>query len=277
MNKEVLRHKYTPNITMLNKEQLKELLYKYNNTLDKNIIEYLNSLIELEISAIPNYIINDEIINDDEKRKISRLNLYKYVFNYNIVNRILNLFEPINNEIDTVIKKDDDELRIFVNIDKSSFMLFSYSLIGSDKHKEFDDGKISLFKTLHSNEQRKKEIDRLKNLLEKLYSTENPFLIYDDNYGNSASNWTISHINKIEEYEKKLAKIQNMKELTDKDKKEIEISNMIHELLLEEFKLLEDDFVIEKINKPKEEITELYKTYVKRIPKIDIKNNIKYI
>lgn len=248
----------------MSREELKEELEKYKGILNKTKVEYLNSLIELEFSIINNFI------NDDDRQVLSELDIYSEIANYNITNRALNLIEQ-KNDIDTVIKNNDEELRIYAEINKSCFLLFSYDLIGIDKYEE-DIGRISLFQTINSVEQNEKEIKRIERILDNLYNEKNPFININDK---KTSDWILKRSNDIKMYETKLGKIQNKTSLTDTEKKEIEILNIIHDLFLNDYGLTNNSFVPDQY--VKKEQTELYKTYIKQIPKINIKNNIKYI
>ncbi len=252
----------------MNKEQLKEELVKYKGILNKAKIEYLDSLIELEFSFVNNYI------NDDDLKLLSKLDIYSKIANYNITNRALNLIKSQNN-IDTIIKNNDEELRIYVDINRINFMLFSYDFIDFNDDLEEDTGRISLFQTVNSIEQKEKEMNRLERILDKLYNEKNPYLKVNNVNVDKSSDWSIKHSNDIKLYETILNKIQNKTYLTDTDKKEIEITNTIHDLFLSDYGLTNDSFEPDQYRK--NDKTELYKTYIKQIPKINIKNNIKYI
>ena len=253
----------------MNKEELKDKLKKYRGILNDSMIDYLNSVIELEFSIIREYISNEE------KEKLSELDIYKEIANYNINNRALNLIKTKENIIDTIIKNDDEELRIYADIGGSSIILFNFNSISQEN---FGIGNISLYRTINSIEQTEKEIYRIISMLDFLYNEKNPYPHVNNVYGGPSANWALNHNNKIQQYEDKLRKIQEKIELTDKDKKEIEITNMIHELLLEDYGLTSDSFVENRLPKRAiHEQSELYKRYIKKTPKINIKDNIKYI
>lgn len=257
-------------IKISTKEELKEMLKKYKDILNKSMIEYLDSLIELEFSIIK------DIINDDEKDLLSELEIYKEIANYNITKRALNLFE--DKKIDTVIKQDEENLCIYGNIGRDSILLFGYDYIGSENNENKDIGKISLYKTINSVEQIEKEINRINSILNALEKEKNPYKSISNVYEGPAVTWLERHDNQIKMYEDKLEKIKGKTELTEKDKEEIEITNMINKLMLEDYNLKSDDFKENQAYKRSStEQTELYKRYVKQVPKIIIKNNIKYV
>lgn len=254
----------------MNKEKLKDMLKKYKDILNKSMIEYLKSLLELEFSIINNYI------SDNERLMLSELEIYKEIANYNIYNRAYNLINK-EKEFNIINKTNDDNLSIYADINGNSIILFNYIFIGSDNYSDRENGYISLYKTINSIEQKEKEINRLTSILDVLYNEKNPYHHVNNVYGGPSSKWAINHNNKIKQYEDRLSKIEDKNELTDNDKKEIEITNKIHNLLLNDYNLNDDDFVINNFRNRHHEETELYKTYIKQMPKINIKNNIKYI
>ena len=79
------------------KEELIELLKGYKGVLKDSMVNYLNSLIELEFSVVREYIDNDD------RKALSELELYKRIAIYNIYNRALNLFNQ--QKIKIIVKK----------------------------------------------------------------------------------------------------------------------------------------------------------------------------
>ena len=72
---------------LLSKEELKLLLFEsYKGILSKEMIEYLDSLIELEFSVIKDYIALDN------REILTELSIYRYASIYNIYNREKTLF-----------------------------------------------------------------------------------------------------------------------------------------------------------------------------------------
>ncbi len=74
------------------KEELLELLYKYKVILKNEMIDYLNSLINLEFSIMRKYI------NNSERQALSELEIYKNIAIYNIYYRAMNLFNKEQNK-----------------------------------------------------------------------------------------------------------------------------------------------------------------------------------
>ena len=64
------------------REEILELLKKYNRILSGSMIHYLNGLVDLEFS-----VIKDNInVSDDDRKVLSELEVYKRIAMYNIYN-----------------------------------------------------------------------------------------------------------------------------------------------------------------------------------------------
>ncbi len=68
----------------LTKKDLLKLLETYKGVLNKTMIDYLNSLINLEFSVVRNYI------SETDRKVLAELNIYKQIATYNICKRIKN-------------------------------------------------------------------------------------------------------------------------------------------------------------------------------------------
>lgn len=268
------------------KEELLEILKRYIGILTEPMISYLNSLIELEFSVIREYI------SDSDRKALAELEVYKKIAIYNIYNRAQNLFNQQKGEF--IISGNNDGwegLSISTKLSDRTVELFDfdYKEINSSGwdspkvpsgFKTLNVGDVSLFQTFESKELREAELDRVMRNLERLYDERNPYPSRRGVYGGPASTWNWQHAKKIKHYEELFVKLDKTKELSDEDKREIEITRQIHDLLLEDFGLTSESLVDES-NQPfanfgKEE-TELKKTLVKRMPNLIITDHIKYI
>lgn len=267
------------------REELIELLKGYKGILNVSMINYLKSLIDLEFSVIREYI------SDNDRAAISELEVYKRIAMYNIYNRALNIFKQNESELEISDDNDDIEgLEVYASLgEERSFKLFDFdyhegpmgfsSKIPSG-YKTMKIGNISLFQTIDSKEHREAELMRVISELDRLYDERNPYHSRPNTYGGPAPQWDFEHARKIRAYEEKFNQLDAKKELTDDDKKEIEITKTFHELLLDDYGLTDKDFEDEKNQHSLafcREKTELQKTLVRRIPNINIRNNIKYI
>ena len=266
------------------KEELIELLKQYKGILNNEMINYLNSLIDLEFSVIRDYI------SDSDRISLSELEVYKRIAMYNIYNRSLNIFKQNESELEISGNNDGIEgLEVYASLGKRSCKLFDFdykecpislsSEIPSD-YKTMKIGNISLFQTIENAEQREAELMRVMSILDRLYDEKNPYQSRPRTYGGPGLQWAFEHSKQIKYYEEKFNELDAKKELTDEDKKEIEITNKFHKLLLEDYNLSENSFEDES-NKSffnfYGDKSKLQKTLVKRMPGITIKNNIKYI
>ena len=263
------------------KEELIELLKRYKGILTASMLNYLNSLIELEFSVIREYI------GDDDRKALSELELYKRIAIYNIYNRALNLFNQQNGEFIisgnndgleslSVSTKLDDRIVILFNFDYCEHLSWNNQVPSG--YKSMQIGNISLFQTLESPELRESELDRVMSKLEKLYDQKNPYPSRRGVYGGPGPLWTYNHGQEIARYEKIFTELDSKKELSDDDKREIEITNQIHDMLLEDYGLTNKSFEKEKnrsaLNSKK---SVLQKTLVKIQPNLTIANHIKYM
>ena len=265
------------------REELIELLKGYKGILADSMINYLNSLIDLEFSVIREYI------SDNDRVALSELEVYKRIAMYNIYNRALSLFKENKSGLTISGNNDGIEgLEVYASLSENkSCKLFDFdyhegpmslsSKIPSD-YKTMKIGNISLFQTIENAEQREAELMRVMSILDRLYDEENPYHSSPNTYGGPAPQWAFEHAQKIKAYEEKFNQLDAKKELTDEDKKEIEITKKFHELLLEDYGLTNKDFENNQqfLGFGKEK-TELHKTLVRRMANINIKNNIKYI
>lgn len=268
------------------KEELLELLKGYRGILTEPILNYLNSLIELEFSVIREYI------SGSDRKALAELEVYKKIAIYNIYNRTQNLFKQQNGEF--IISGNNDgweSLSVSTKLNDRRVSLFDFGY--KDIHssgwntpkvpsgfKTLNIGGISLFQTFESKELREAELDRVMRILEGLYDERNPYPSRPGVVGGPGSTWAFDHARKIEKYEERFKQLDSKKELSDEDKREIEITRQIHDLLLEDFGLTSESFVDES-NQPfanfGKEKTELKKTLVRKMPNLTITNHIKYI
>lgn len=266
------------------KEELIELLKKYRGILADPMIDYLTSLIELEFSVIREYI------KEDDRKSLAELEIYKRIAIYNIYNRALNLFNEKKMKYNFTGNEDGYEgLIIFVPLkDNNIIKVFDFNYKGfysdswstvkiPDEYKTMEIGTISLYQSLESKELRDAELNRIMNHLERLYDAHNPYPSRRGVVGGPRRQWTYQHAHEIAEYEKRFTELDGKKELNDMDKREIEITNEIRNLLLEDYGLTNKSFEEEVKPVFGREKDILQKTLVKRQPNLSITNNIKYI
>ena len=245
------------------RDELIEYLNKYKGILKDSILDYLNSVLNLEFSVLKDYITNAD------RMALSELEVYKKIAIYNIYNRTLNILK-----------------HLAFTYTNSSNRLTLYSPIGEKMIKvfEFDysyylpnlAGKISLYQTLENEELREAELLRVMEELEKLYDQKNPYHSLRRVYGGPASTWFFEHKKQIKEYEELFKQLDGKTKLTDIEKREIEITNLVYNLILKDFGLTSESFT-EKLVLISSNLPKLERKLVKEIPPIKIESNIKYI
>ena len=243
------------------REELIELLKIYKGILSDSMINYLNSLIDLEFSVIRDYI------SDNDRIALSELEVYKRTVMYNVYNRALSIFKQNESELEIYGNNDGIEgLKVFASLGKRSCKLFDFNYWE-------DPMSLSLFQTIENSEQREAELLRVKSILDRLYDEKNPYHSKPHTYGGPAPQWAFEHAKKIKRYENMYKLLDAKKELTDEDKKEIEIRKKFHELLLEDYGLTNKEF------KNNQQFSGFGKDkiLVRKMPNININNYIKYI
>lgn len=270
----------TANIDKVNtKEELLQLLKDYKIILNSQVIDYLESLINLDFSVIK------ENTDDKSKKALSELEIYKRIAIYNIYNRAINLFTQSNMPlIITGNNEGFESLSISVPIEDRNIKIFDFKYSEQkslnykipDEYKTMKIGSINLYQKIENKELRIQELKRIVDKIERLYGTQNPYQYHPKKVGGSYVKWKIERQKEIEKYQKMLDKIDSHNELTEMDIKEIEIINKAHDLLLEDYGLTDDSFE-DDVSIASKRSNNLQKTLVKRQPNITITNNIEYI
>lgn len=270
----------TANIDKVNtKEELLQLLKDYKVIFNNHVIDYLESLINLDFSVIR------ENIDEKSKEALSELEIYKRIAIYNIYNRAINIFTQSN--IPLIITGNEEgfeSLSISVPIEDRNIKIFDFKY-GEQKslnykipeeYKTMKIGSINLYQKIENKELRIQELKRIIDKIERLYGTQNPYQYHPKKVGGSYVKWKIERQKEIEKYQKMLDKIDSHNELTEFDIKEIKIMNKAHDLLLEDYGLTNDSFE-DDVSITSKRSNNLQKTLIKRQPNITITNNIEYI
>lgn len=246
-----------------------ELLENYKGVLCAPMIDYLNSLIELEFSVVKEYL------REDDRKILMELEIYRRIAIYNIYNRALKLFNENNFKYKFSGNESGlESLTISVLLDDNN----SVNVFNFDYKRVFSIGDILLHQSLESKELREAELMRVLAILEGLYGEKNPYRSKAHTYGGPAPQWPFEHNNKIAMYEKKFKQLDGKKELSDIEKKECEITKKVYELFLTDYDLAEKDFIETTQHHPfKSQESKMQKTFVKKQPGLTITSNKKYI
>lgn len=244
---------------ILNKEELIEKLKCYKLILSPQMYEYLMCLIQLEFSVVREYI------NDAERKMLAELKVYENILLYNIYQKAFNMIDENSLWIDGF---NDSINPYFFRLISPEIRLdlfnFDYSL-RNIYQSNYD---ISIYQVLEgSQDSREKEILRIMNQLEQ-FDSERAF-------------WDGYYSLKMEKLKGKIQQLDGKVELSDVEKKIIDISKRFYGLLMEDYGLTEDSF-----GEYKDEETNLTlfpttgyceKSRVKKMPKLTIKHNIRYL
>ena len=250
------------------------------------MIEYLDSLIELEFSVIKDYIALDN------REILTELSIFRYASIYNIYNRTIKLIKenklPLEiNKFDKPIDVRENSLNLsFVTKSKKRINVFEYDY---NYHSPYRNkipeyyynrslGGITIYQTLESKERIKKEINLILGRLEKLYDKDIPIrtLIEEELIG---YNTPFENKVKIGLLEKRFTELDSKKDLTEEEKDEIKVTNYASEIILDDMGLKEEDFTTDKedLFNLSKEFTNLEETKVKKFTNLEIKRKIKYI
>ena len=266
-----------PENKLATKEELIDLLKKHKEILTNSILDYLNSLVELEFSVVR------ENISREEREILSELELYKKIATYNIYHRALQLLEQQKQPLDI---DNNGRLEISVQVENRKVELFSFDYQERislrkdipEEYKSMKIGNVCLYRTLQNQDIREKEINRVLRKLESLYASHNPYPHRHSVVGGLDFYWERQHKERIEKLEDKLAELDSKKELTEVDKKEIELTNDIHQLLLADYELTNEDFEERKMPKfTTSEFDRMNKIRTKKMPNLTIVDHIRYL
>ena len=264
------------------KEDLLKLLKAYRGILNKTMIDYLTSLINLEFSVVRDYI------SDTDRKALADLEVYKKIAIYNIFKRTQKLFkqngEYIINGKYIGIEDNVEDLTISTEIGKENIKIFNFYRnprynAAPEKFKTLEVGTISLYQYLENKEARIRELEELKQKLEYLKKAKNP-CTDNKKIGGRGTKRAFERDIKMSEYERKIKELSKRIELTDDQKRIIEASCKAHELILEEFGLKEEDFEEYKELKfsvLNEDKPNMSRTLVKKMPNLLIEDNITYL
>ena len=265
-------------------KELQEILNNYQGRISKDLINYLESLIQLEIS-----VVKDEITEKD-RLFLSELAIYRYTAIYNIYNKNLNIIKSTG--LPLIIEGQDsynnrlDINALLENNFQISIFAFDYnsSSFNQDKIPSYYNnrniGKITIYETLESKEQRVKELDRIIEELELAYDDKGPPQPPPGYIGGPRQQWLFEHPSKIDKLEHRFTELDSKKELNNLEKQEIKVTNYISKMLLDDMGLTELDFEeveYDPFRDYNKEQTELEKTKVKKLPNLVITKKTKYI
>lgn len=258
------------------RDELLERLNLYKGILSDHVVEYLNSIIELDFSVLKEYLSIEEI------NALSELDIYKRAAIYNIYNRALK-----------TVQKNSEKLRIYGNeygvpglnifmpLKAKNARVFSYNYGESPKIREKvpegyttkNLGNISLYQVLENDSLRQIELERIMKKLENLYDeSKNSSFLEKKNAA-----YVFALTQEIERYERMFTELDSRHGLTDEEKVMMETTNIIHDAFLDDYSLSHKKFDDESKTYNKKSESKMEKTLVKKMPNLIVKDNIKYL
>lgn len=145
---------------ILSTNELRNYVQEYSGVLTLEIINYLNSLIGLEISAL-----NQEVISSLQMARLYELSLYRKIVVHNIYNRALNVLKKYGNGFD--FENCPQGLSIFgTDKTESKYDVFNYWT------NENGVSNIVLKQTIIDSVKRQEQIERLYKELEEVKSSK---------------------------------------------------------------------------------------------------------
>ena len=264
------------------REELISELKEYKFILSSYVYEYLNSLIDCEISIFNNYCKNDEVFRNE---RLSDLDIYRKVGIYNIYNQASNLFLKEKDNFPIEIGGNDrgfEGLEIEGRIKDKNFSIFKFNygmafnrLPMSEGCKVNKIGDVEFYRSNVINEIRKLNKDgfnRIIHLLKKLRTEKNPYKSGDYVYDVNKSNmWEFNHRRKIMYYNTLLSISSNPSRNYDVLLEQSKIQDYFSELFRKNYGLEEDSSF------DSEAVKDNYIVLTKNYPGASVSEKTRYI
>lgn len=240
------------NLAERKKEELIELLKWNRKILSPSMIDYLNSLIELDFS-----VLRDEYIEPAVREVLESLDVYKKIATYNIIGRAEKLLQEQTLSTRRILHPSSITIS-FAPIESLNILNLDYS----DK-QDSKIGTISLYHSTEDKNQKEEAIRSLRAEIESMKSINNPYSV---NNKAKIKNKNLAY------YEDRLQNLESQSEITDEDRRKAEISTRANEILLRDYDITSFD---------KEEIPAPAYIYAKTLEKrkngFTIKDHIRYL
>lgn len=236
-------------------EILQDMIKSYKDILTPETIEYLYSLIGLEISALKN-------ISIEKMKKLMKIDIYRLAAYYNIYHKSINLIQQKAQEIGLkiLIYNSSDERLYNIFIDglipdmQRKFMILHYFFSSNDELK------VNLCEKSNDSVIHEQRISDLEATITKL---ETDFRNADDE--------RMGYIlDAIETHKRKLEELKNM-HITSEGLYQSEIQQSFSSLLLDELGIKDIDLKLEQKEKnPYRDAIDMTSNYIKKYPNITI-------
>lgn len=266
-------------------DELRRELEGNKNILSNNVLEYFDELLKLEKSILSASTCAK--VSNEDKELLNQLDIYYKIKLFNLCYFTKKVLD--DNKIKYEANGNTNTLTMTsFRLDALGYrnIIFDYYFSDNKKKNYFDENcdYVSFHVVKDGEEQRKIEMDRVLEKLEKLYDAKCPYPSYKGFYDGPDSNWYYENKSKIKKYEELFNRLDQKKELTLAEKEEIKVSTQMNELLINAHEIDMCDFVDindYEINMPRRAGTKndscLNKVLVKKTPDALIKQDIRYL
>lgn len=159
----MLKKQVVTEAKILNREYLQEYLKHHKKIISKYAYEYLECLINLDIS-----ILKSGYITEEEMQYLMQLGLVQSIAKYNIYEKANKIFEEESNQYDVVISKNNEKkdcLKVLGINGEEQYVIFDYRALN-------DLIDINLYHIIESSSNRDKEINHLVQRIDDLYNNQ---------------------------------------------------------------------------------------------------------
>ena len=242
-------------------EELEKKLKEYKGILSPKAMEYLESVLHLEMSVIK------KEISDDDRIALSQLSVYNHISRFNLYHGALNLAKNNKRGINYSDGSDSGFHLVSVSSKEGVESRYMYEY-------HFDRDYIKIHEYIPSAEKRQEEIDRKKYDRNHIYVSGRPSVDWEGKplVGGPYDFEVSMAINRYEALSNQINELESIKGLTDNDKKVIRLSKKFSDLFLEEYGLTHEDFTKKDVDSKI-----LEKSYVKVPNTVIVYKEIHYI
>lgn len=242
------------------KAELLSLLKKYKPIFSQEVIEDLSGLIELEFS-----VLNKQLFS------VVPNNFMKQLARYNIFNRAIKLATKVNPELTIVEDREKGQLYIFYK----TYKIYSY-IIHSLEDEDTSD-MIYLYQIIENPNLRNDELAKAKLQLQEWQNAQNPYYQMAQKTID-AYYWELQRSRNVTACKDKIANLTKYSEINDQEKTIINNVNQIYQEIMDDYGLTNANFTVENqfCALPQYQ-SNMQKSLVKKIGKLEVVKNIKYI
>lgn len=242
------------------KAELLNLLENCKTLLHQDCVAYLNGLIELKFSVFNKPF--SQIVPDDFMVRVAR---------YNTFNRAIKLATKVNPELNIIEDREKGQLYIFYK----TYKIYSY-IIHSPENEDTSD-MIYLYQIIENPNLRDEELANAKLQLQEWQNAQNPY--YQTSQKTiDAYYWELQRSRNIAACKDKIVNLTKYSEINDQEKNIINNVNQIYQEIINDYGLTNTEFILrDQFCILPRYRSNMQKTLTKKIGKLEVVKNIKYI